>query len=72
MSKLLEKAFEKASHLPAEDQDSFAKWMLAELESETKWDAAFASSSDALSLLAAEALDEYASGETEPLDPGSL
>lgn len=72
MTDLLEQAFEKASHLPPGEQDAFARWVLAELDSERKWDASFASSNDVLSKLAEEAKEEYQSGETEPLDPDHL
>jgi len=72
MTKLLEKAFEKAAELPPADQDSFARWLLAELESERRWAEAFAGSQNQLARLAEEALDEHARGETEDLDPDQL
>ena len=34
MTKLLEKAFKKAPQLPAIEQNSFARWVLEELEAE--------------------------------------
>ena len=72
MTKLLEKAFEKAAELPPAEQDSFARWLLAELESEHRWAETFASSQSQLARLAEEALAEYARGETEDLDPEQL
>lgn len=36
MTKLLEKAFRKAEKIPEDEQGTFAKWLLAELESEKK------------------------------------
>lgn len=36
MTKLLEKAFEEASKLPEIEQNSLAKWVLEELESDKK------------------------------------
>jgi len=37
MTKLLEKAFAQAARLPAGDQDAFAEFVLAELQSEARW-----------------------------------
>lgn len=68
MTKLLEKAFSKASQLSPEDQDAFADWMLQELESEQKWSESFAKSQDTLEKLANEALAEHRAGETLDLD----
>lgn len=59
MTDLLKKAFDAASQLSEEEQDTVAEWLLAELASEEKWQACFAESQDALSLLAQEALDEH-------------
>jgi hypothetical protein len=72
MTKLLEKAFEEASKLPAGDQDSLAGWLLAEIESEERWSRQFAASSDQLAELARSALAEHAAGETEDLDPDHI
>ena len=72
MTKLLEKAFEKASGLPDADQDSFAQWLLAELESEARWSDLFSGSQSQLAKLAEEALSEHARGETQELDPDHL
>jgi hypothetical protein len=70
MTKLLEKAFQKVSALPARDQDAVADWLLQELESEQRWAKLFASSQEALSKLAAEALEEHRRGTTKSLDLG--
>jgi hypothetical protein len=72
MTKLLEKAFEKAAELPPADQDSFARWLLAELESERRWAELFSGSQAQLARLAEEALAEHARGETTDLDPDRL
>lgn len=72
MTELLKEAFERASELPAEDQDSFARLVLAELESEARWADLFARSQDVLADLADAALKEFRAGETEPLDPDHL
>ncbi len=72
MTELLTKAFEKAAHLPPEEQDELARWLLEELEDEARWDEAFAASQDALSKLADEALEDHRQGRTKPLDPDGL
>lgn len=72
MTRLLEKAFEKASELPEEDQDDFAAFILDELTSERRWEEAFEESQEELEQLAAEALNEREAGETEELDPSQL
>jgi hypothetical protein len=72
MTKLLEKAFEVAVKLPKKEQDKLAKWLLAELESERRWDDAFARSADRLAQFAKEALREHRKGRTKTLDPDQL
>ena len=72
MTVLLKEAFDKASELPPEEQDTFARFLLAELESEAQWSDAFARSQDALAKLADEALEEFRAGKTEILDPDNL
>ena len=71
MTKLLEKAFQRASALPASEQDAIADWLLNELESEARWGRLFAGSQDALQKLAAKALEEHRRGETQDLKSGS-
>lgn len=58
MTDLLKKAFEAASRLPEEEQDAVAKWLLAELSSEERWEKRFAETQSHLSALAQEALRE--------------
>jgi hypothetical protein len=72
MSKLLEKVMTEASKLPEEEQEAFAAFMLAELESERRWDELFSRSQDLLAKMADEARREYRAGLTEPLDPDKL
>ncbi len=72
MVTLLEKVIAEASKLPDEEQNAFAAWALAELESERRWDDLFARSQDLLSRLADEAHEDYLAGRTEPLDPETL
>jgi hypothetical protein len=72
MTNLLRKAFTKASKLPQLEQNAFARWMLEEMESENRWDQAFAKSEEVLGALAEEALREHARHRTKPLDPRRL
>ncbi len=68
MTKLLEEAFKKASELPETEQDTLARWLLEELQSEREWDRIFAGSQDVLGKLADEALDAHKEGRTKPMD----
>lgn len=72
MTVRLKQAFTEASELPPIEQDSVADWLLAELESERRWGKLFANSQDVLSKLAAEALAEHHSGQTQELDPDKI
>ena len=64
MTKLLEQAFARASELPQEEQDRFARFLLAQLESERQWTELFSrpESEDLLEKLADEALEEHREG----------
>ncbi len=48
-----------ASKLPESEQKALAQWLLAELESERRWEEALVQSEDKLSGLGEEALAEY-------------
>ncbi|HTV39626.1 MAG TPA: hypothetical protein VMF08_03550 [Candidatus Sulfotelmatobacter sp.] len=66
MTALLEKAIEKASALPEADQEAIGALILEEIASESRWNAQFASSQDALARLGNEALSEFDEGKTLP------
>ena len=72
MTKALEEAFRAAASLPDAKQDELAGIIKAEIEAEEEWDRLLAQSQDVLARLADEALEEYRSGKTEPLDPETL
>ena len=72
MTKLLEKAFAEATKLPKKDQDELARWVLAEIAAEERWDEAFRRSGDQLAKLAQQVLSEHRKGKTRPLDPDKL
>ena len=71
VTKTLEKVFAKVSRLPARDQNSVARWLLAELESDARWNKAFRRSADRLAQLADEALQEHRNGRTRRLGSSS-
>ena len=72
MTELLTKAVSEISKLPPREQDAMASLILAEIESEKRWDEQFAKSPDMLGKMADEALKEYLEGKTEPLDPDKI
>lgn len=72
MGRLMEKAMAEAAKLPEAEQEAFAAFLLAELESERRWDDLFSRSQDMLAGMAEEARREYRAGLTEPLDPEKL
>ena len=72
MTKMLEKAFKEASRLSEIEQNAVAKWLLAELEDDRKWDKVFAESENTLEKLADEALDARKQGKTKPLSISKL
>jgi hypothetical protein len=72
MGKLFERVIVETAKLPDAEQEAFAAFMLAELESERRWDELFSRSQDLLVQMAEEARQEYRAGLTEPLDPDKL
>ena len=74
MTELLQQAFEQAAKLPQTQQDEFARFLLAELNSEQRWDELLnrPESEDLLAQLADEALAAHRAGRTRPLDPEAL
>lgn len=70
MNQLLQKAFDRAAELPLAERDRFARFLLAELESERKWAELFVrpESDDLLERLADEALAKPRVGRTRSLD----
>ena len=74
MNQLLQEAFEKAAELPQAEQDRFARFLLAELDSEGQWAELFArpESEDLLERLADEAVSEHRAGRTRPLSLDEL
>ena len=73
MGELLERAIEEAHKLADDEQESIGAWLLAEIESERRWDELFSRSpSAALERMAAQALEDFRAGRTSPLDPDDL
>ena len=71
MNQLLQEAFNRAADLPAEEQDRFARFLLAELDADQEWEQLFdlPESEELLSRLAGNALSEHREGLTAPLNP---
>ena len=72
MTELLERAFEQAAKLTIDEQNRLAEWILAELESDERWDDLLSKSRDGLAQLGCDALNEFQDGRTDPLDPDQL
>ena len=72
MGKILQKAIAAASKLPENEQEAIGAWLLAEIESERRWDELFARPSEVLERMADQALREHEAGLTQPLDPDRL
>ena len=68
MTTTLQQAFDKAAALPPDRQEALAAIVLEEIADEDRWQQSFARSQDALSKLAAEALEEDAQGRTRDMD----
>ncbi len=62
MGKLLDQVIAEASRLSEDEQEALAAAVLAELESERRWDDLFSRSQDLLAKLAEEARHEYRAG----------
>ena len=74
MIQMLREAFDRVVDLPPEEQERFAKFMLAELDADREWSRLFnlPESDDLLDRLASEALSAHREGETAVLNPESL
>ena len=74
MNQLLQEAFNRAAALPSEEQDRIARFLLAELEADQRWDQLLdrPESDELLSSLAIETLADHRAGATAPLDPADL
>ena len=72
MTKLLERAFEQASKLPAEEQNELARAVLEELAAEHRWSELFGASGDMLLEMAGKARAEHRAGRTRRLDPDKM
>ena len=65
MTKLLQKAFQKASKLPDPMQDILAKEFIAEMAWEAKWDKTLEDSQDVIDALSDKARKDFEEGKTE-------
>ena len=67
MTEALAAAFATASRLPDEEQDVLASLLMAEMDSEERWNTLFSQSQGMLADLAQQALLEHQAGETRSL-----
>jgi len=67
MTKLLTRAFEKASTLSKDLQDPIARELLEEFEWEARWDQTLSRSQEKLDHLAEKAEQEYRAGKTKEI-----
>jgi hypothetical protein len=65
-TRTLQSLIDKASTLPPDLQEQFAKQWLAELDDEELWDRQFADSQGALESMANKALENFRNGKTLP------
>ena len=69
MTARLEEALRRARTLPPEEQDRIAVLILAEIESEARWEQLFSCSEAKLEQMAKEARQEAARGDALDRDP---
>ena len=67
MTQALAAAVASASRLPDEEQDVLASLLMAEMDSEERWNTLFSQSQGLLADLAQQALREHQTGETRSL-----
>jgi len=72
MATLKDKALEEIAKLPADAQDAVWMQILEDIESERRWDEAFANSQDKLSKLASKVRANVQTGKRKPLDLDDL
>ena len=74
MTELLQQAVDRASELPESQQIEFARFLLAELDSERRWDELLSlpESDDLLDRWADDALDAHKADRTRPLGPAEF
>jgi hypothetical protein len=68
----LELVISEIEKLLPDEQNQFVAWILEELRSEERWSKSFEDSSNVLSHLADEAVEEYKAKKTQNLDPDTL
>lgn len=70
MTRLLQEAFERITKLPQEQQNRYAQFLLATLESDQRWAELFArpESEDLLEHLADETVAAHRAGRTRPVN----
>ncbi len=72
MTPLLEQAYAEIAKLSPDQQDEFARWMLAQLANMQQWNKSAEATADSLEWMADQALADFHAGRTEELDPDKL
>ncbi len=72
MGKLLKPTISEASKLPESEQEAIGAWLLAEMESERRWDDLFAKPNATLEQMADQTLKDHKQGLSTVLDPDIL
>jgi hypothetical protein len=68
MTQALSAAVATAAQLSEEEQDALAAILLAEMESEERWNALFADSPNLLERMANEAIQDFQAGRVQPIN----
>ncbi len=72
MTKTMEQAIEKLRRMPEHKQDSFARFLLHELDTDAMWEASTNKHEGNVANLVGDVLSADERGETELLDPDRL
>jgi hypothetical protein len=72
MSKLLDEAYAVAKSLTEEEQEALGALLLAEIDSDRRWEELLAQPSEVIERMGEQALEDHRLGRTLRLDPESL
>jgi hypothetical protein len=72
MTRLMEQAIERLRAIPESQQEQLARFLLNELEEDSRWADSTANHADALRRLVDDVLSDDARGACDPLDPENL
>ena len=72
MTEKMQQVLNLLSNFPEARQDEIADWIREEMDSDGRWSELYQRTESDLASLAAEAQEEYTTGETEELDADQL